>query len=169
MTRSRLAALVFSVILGVGGAVVVASPAEAIGLPCGRVCDLKDPHTYRVRLPPVQVPDNYIICDWDARTVESAVLPTASPVYLYLRYSPSCETTWVRLGGGPAYLGITWHFSQYLNGVLRTQTSRYAPPGLWTVMLDDHNLLNWACQDYYDNEDDAAADRNRHRSCTGKY
>jgi hypothetical protein len=114
-----------------------AAPASAgAGLPaCGVICNYHDPQTYQVWIQH-QDPDGYYYCASDAVTVRSGV-------YLELRYSPHCETTWARLKSNfsLAYVQMTISSSS-------GASSSAEGIGMWTVMLNDHGLLNHACLSY---------------------
>jgi hypothetical protein len=165
----RLFAFCVAALFGLLATAGVATSASAAGLPCGNTCDGKNPQTYRIQLS-TKDPDLYVICAWDATTKRSATLGTYK---LELRYSPRCETTWLRLtdlGTGTLYPYKVKQVSKYTSGSVRkTIWGGFFPDGNWTSMLNDHNLLNYGCIYTYFNEYDIERDKVYQSKCTGSY
>jgi hypothetical protein len=132
----------------------VLAAAAASSDPCGYVCDGRDPASY-----PVLGRDGHTyLCANDAfspRTLNGGYATVE------LRYSPRCRTAWTR---GCCYTVFSG-FSYYLNGNQRDWVyvnARNTGSRVWTVMLNDADLLYRAC---YDNQAGGSPDW----KCTGKY
>jgi hypothetical protein len=132
-------AMILVVSIGLVG--VIAAPAAASG-PCGSACDFQDPSTFGN-------------CAAGAITVGWAY-------HLELRYSPSCETTWARVDNSGILYTEVFLDSARPTGHWRTLgTIVYTS---WTLMLDDHEYLNYACMKYM--EWDGGPE---YQVCTGAY
>jgi hypothetical protein len=137
--------------------------------PCGSRCDGKDPQTYKFWIDSKD-PDVYLTCAMDVVPKTSA---TADNWKIQLRYSPRCETTWIKLfdrGTGCACPFKIKHVSTYTTGGTRkTVWGLGDTDGPWTPMLNDHALLNYGCIYVYRSEDDLAANHPYASDCTDSY
>jgi hypothetical protein len=120
---------------------------------CGRACDFKDPETY------YPYPHSNVRCVNDA-------VPRfdGETEHVTLMYSPRCETTWVLRRS--LFVDAVYQFSEYPDGNWRTWTCCEQD---YSMMLDDHGFLNYACARWYYNEWDLAAGTNAQYECTKKY
>jgi hypothetical protein len=144
--RRRVLATAVALTAAILGTLVMATPASAgDGQPaCGSACDNKDPDTFQRHFTGQRQAD-YYLCDDNAVNIGSAINIDGST--FQLRYSLTCETTWVlyhELSGG----FVITNYSHYSNGSLRL-SSRGDGSGNWTLMLDDHGYTNNACISEY--------------------
>jgi hypothetical protein len=152
--------------------VVAGLPATAHaggGLPpCGTVCDGKDPDTYKY-VYNHQVPDGWVYCKTDA--VNKQAPKTVEHATIQLRYSNHCETTWITINIDPGYTCVCDFYVVSYHGSVRRMTLKnpQVSYGNWTLMLDDHDNLNYGCVYVFANEDDYAANKVEASGCTLSY
>jgi len=146
---------------------VLADPAAAGDgyPPCGPACDRKDPQTYEFHYNP-RVPDRSIICSASATNKGTASTANAT---ITLRYSTACETTWGRYAITGTPFVETIHQSKYTDGTMRVTLRNETGIGSWTLMLNDHNLLNRVCLHDYYTEENYVAGRIQEIKCTVWY
>jgi hypothetical protein len=164
--RTRVAALVATILAATIGILAVATPASAGGgqPACGNTCDHKDPDTY-TRYYSGQ---NYTYtCAYSDNVSTVKSVTTAWGNKLELRYSSYCETTWMRVTHVDGLVD-TKMYSTNTDGSVRTTENRPGG-GNWSLMLNDHNLLNYACITEYATETDRANGNVFKTTCTGKY
>ena len=172
----RLLAVLCALIVTTGLAASPSQPAFAGGgVPaCGAPCDFKNPYIYRYD-PNHNLPDDEIDCSLAYSTHGTATTGTVS---LTQRYSTYCETTWAEWTKGDFGVFRIWLESNYLDGTPRVREflgdvvevfSRSDGFTGYSVMINDHNLLNRLCVFAYNSPEDKAKGWAYDVQCTSWY